>query len=62
MTNTQSKKYGRGGSPVFLRMGLPERAAWNTVKANYEARHGRPLSHSRFIALVIDDMILKKDN
>lgn len=60
--NVQTKKYGRGGSPVFLRMGLLERATWNTVKAKYELRYGRPLSHSRFIAMAMDDLISKKDN
>lgn len=54
MTMTKPKKYGRGGKPLFVRLGTAERATWERCKDNLENRLGRPVSHSAIISALLD--------
>lgn len=54
MTMTKPKKYGRGGKPLFVRLGTTERAAWERCKDHLENSLGRPVSHSAIISKLLE--------
>lgn len=52
----RAKRYGSGGKPLLLRLNVPEREAWGTLKTRYENKSGQRLSHSRFVCMALADL------